>query len=105
MELKIGQTLVSAVDSTAVVVVRHSGPEITVTCGGREMVPQASMPPAPPAPPAPSAGEGGGAQLGKRYTAEGVDIELLCVRAGTAELAVDGSPVTQKNARPLPASD
>nr|BFE35725.1 hypothetical protein GCM10010200_079760 [Actinomadura rugatobispora] len=59
----------------------------------------------PPASPAASAGGGGGAQLGKRYTAEGVDIELLCVRAGTAELAVDGSPVVLKSAKPLPASD
>jgi hypothetical protein len=33
MELKIGQTLVSVVDDTAVVVVRSPGTDITVTFG------------------------------------------------------------------------
>jgi hypothetical protein len=102
MELKIGQTLVSVVDDTAVVVVRCPGTDITVTCGDEEMVPKESNPPA--APPRAAAG-GGGAQLGKRYTAEGVDIELLCVKAGTAPLAVNGVAVGQKSAKPLPASD
>jgi hypothetical protein len=102
LELKIGQTLVSVVDDTAVVVVRYSGQDITITCGGQEMVPKASNPPAAPS----HAADGdGGAQLGKRYTAEGTDIELLCVKAGTAPLAVNGKPATQKGAKPLPASD
>jgi hypothetical protein len=102
MELKIGQTLVSVVDDTAVVVVRYSGQDMTVACGDQAMVPKESNLPAPPSRPT---GGNGGAQLGKRYTAEGVDIELLCVKAGTAPLAVNGKPVTQKDAKPLPASD
>jgi hypothetical protein len=104
MELKIGQTLVSVVDDTAVVVVRSPGTDITVTCGDQEMVPKESNPPAAPPRAAGGAG-GGGAQLGKRYTAEGVDIELLCVKAGTAPLAVNGVAVGHKSAKPLPASD
>src|SRR5881275_707744 len=102
MKLTVGQTLVSTVDTTSVVVVRCPASDVTVTCGGEEMV-------APRDTPTPGAGNGapagGGAQLGKRYTVEGVEIELLCVKAGTHPLAVDGAPATQKAAKPLPASD
>jgi hypothetical protein len=100
MSLKIGQTLVSTVDSTSVVVVRCPATDAKVTCGGEEMVPPDAAPPTPAGAPG-----SGGAQLGKRYTVDGVDIELLCVKAGSHPLAVDGTPVVQKGAKPLPASD
>jgi hypothetical protein len=102
MKLTVGQTLVSTVDRTAVIVVRCPDAELTVTCGGMEMVPQGSAP-VPSA--VPCAGDGVGAQLGKRYTVDGIAIELLCVKAGTEPLVVDGAPVSQKSAKPLPASD
>jgi hypothetical protein len=102
MKPKIGETFVSTVDATAVVVVRCAGEDIILTCGGREMVPKSS---AAPEPSATATGESDGTQMGKRYTVEGVDIELLCVKPGTAALAVNGRSVTQKTARPLPASD
>lgn len=102
MKLKTGQTLVSTVDATAVVVVRAPDEDVVVTCGGQEMVDKASAPAGSAA--AGGAGEGG-AQLGKRYTADGVAIELLCVKAGASPLAVNGTPVALKSAQPLPASD
>jgi hypothetical protein len=43
--------------------------------------------------------------LGKRYADEAVGLELLCVKAGDYPVAVNGTPVTQKSAQPLPASD
>ena len=46
-----------------------------------------------------------GTQLGKGYTAEGIDVELLCVQAGDLAVAVNGLEVAQRNAKPLPASD
>ena len=97
--MKIGQTLVSVVDGTSLVVVRCSDPDMVVTCGGEEMVDKTAAGTAAPA------GGTGGAQLGKRYTAEGLDIELLCVKPGGGEVAVNGIPVVQKSAKPLPASD
>ncbi|GGV28774.1 hypothetical protein GCM10010182_59650 [Actinomadura cremea] len=99
MKVKIGQTLVSVVDGTALVVVRCSDSDVVVTCGGQEMVDKAA------AAAAAGAGGSGGAQLGKRYTVEGRDIELLCVKSGGGQVAVDGAPVVQKSAKPLPASD
>jgi hypothetical protein len=100
MKLRMGQTLVSTVDPTTVVVVRCPDADVKVTCGGEEMVAGGTTTTAS----AGSVGEGG-AQLGKRYTIEGLNIELLCVKAGAQPLAVDGQPVVMKGAKPLPASD
>jgi hypothetical protein len=44
-------------------------------------------------------------QLGKRYAAEDLGLELLSVRGGEHALAVDGIPLALKVAKPLPASD
>jgi hypothetical protein len=100
MKLTVGQTLESVVDSTALVVVRCLDEDLEVTCGGREMVPRGEagehVPPATTGP---------GVLLGKRYTVEGADVELLCVKAGDHPVAVNGTEVAQKSAKPLPASD
>lgn len=101
MKPNVGQTLQSVVDDTALVVVRCPAEELTVTCGGHEMVPKGEAGDRLPA-----AGPGGqGTLLGKRYTVEGLDVELLCVRAGDHPVAVNGEEVAQKSAKPLPASD
>ena len=99
MKLRAGQTLHSAVDATTVVVIRAPDDEVTVTCGDAEML--ESAPASPPA----SATGGEGTQLGKRYTDEAGSIELLCAKAGTSVLAVNGAPLGLKEAKPLPASD
>ena len=103
MKAKIGQTLASAVDATTVVVVRWPDAELEVTCGGVSMVdpkgPDAGM--KGTADPAQAAGT----QLGKRYVADDVGVELLCTKAGTGTLAVNGTALELKTAKPLPASD
>jgi hypothetical protein len=100
MQLRVGQTLESAVDTTALVVVRCSDQDLTVTCGGRPMAPRGEVKERVPA-----ADTGSGALLGKRYIVDGVDIELLCVQGGEHPVAVDGTEVSVKAAKPLPASD
>jgi hypothetical protein len=99
MKLRVGQTLRSVVDNTALVVVRCQDQELTVACGGREM----SAEQAPGRVEADA--NGGGVQLGKRYTTDTIEVELLCIQAGDHQVTVDGTPVVQKSAKPLPASD
>ena len=47
----------------------------------------------------------GGTQMGKRYTNEAGDIEILCTKPGEGNLAVDGTALEIKGAKPLPSSD
>jgi hypothetical protein len=98
MSLKPGTRLWSTTTSTAVVVVRPPTAEIDLTCDGEPLA-GTEQPAQGEAP-----GEGG-TQLGKRYTDAGTGLEVLCTRAGAGALAVDGRPVEQVTARPLPASD
>jgi hypothetical protein len=99
--LRTGQQLVSAVDSTAVIVIRAPAAECTLTCGGVAMADPAE--PVPAAEPDPSLM--GGTQIGKRYVDEADTIQVLCTKAGTGTLALDGKPLLIQAARPLPASD
>jgi hypothetical protein len=99
VKLRAGQTLHSAVDATTVVVIRAPDDDVAVTCGEVEMLESA------PASPPEGAAAGDGTQLGKRYVDEAGAIELLCTKAGTATLAVGGTPLGLKEAKPLPASD
>jgi hypothetical protein len=48
---------------------------------------------------------GDGPLLGKRYADDDLGLELLCTRAGTGALTVDGRPLLLKGAKPLPSSD
>jgi hypothetical protein len=97
MPLKPGTRLWSTTTSTAVVVVRPPSGEVALTCDGGALADSEQ----------PARGEAvdGGTQLGKRYTDPDSGLELLCTRAGGGVLAVDGRPVEQVQARPLPASD
>lgn len=101
MKLNVGLALYSTVDSTAVIVVRTSDADVTVTCGGAEMT---TDKPAADAS-APTAPSPDGTLLGKRYTDEELGLELLCTKGGPGALAVNGSPLEIKQAKPLPASD
>ncbi|MGH3249648.1 MAG: hypothetical protein ACRDOI_26065 [Trebonia sp.] len=97
MKLRVGQTLRSVVDNTALVVVRCPDQELTVACGGQEMSGEHGT--------VKAAANGDGVQLGKRYTTDTTDVELLCIKAGDHQVTVDGTPVVQQSAKPLPASD
>ncbi|CAJ1586038.1 hypothetical protein [[Mycobacterium] wendilense] len=102
MILTNGQGLASTVDATAVLVIRAPQREVTLTCGGAEMV-------------AGKVGTGDGSsvseshcgvtELGKRYVDDETGLELLCTKPGIGALAVDGRALTIKAAKPLPASD
>jgi hypothetical protein len=98
-----GQTLSSVTDTTAVIVVRAPGEEVQITCGGQPMAAGTAGPPAGTGPAVPAAAAG--PQLGKRYENAAATIELLCIKAGTSPLAVNGETLTIKTAKPLPASD
>ncbi|NNH70862.1 hypothetical protein HLB23_13480 [Nocardia uniformis] len=99
MKVEVGQTLVSVVDSTAVVVVRAPAAEVALTCGGSGMV--VGKPGAATGP----ADTGAGTVLGKRYVDGDTDLEVLCIKAGGAALALDGRALAIKTAKPLPSSD
>jgi len=104
--LKPGMTLVSVVDATTILVVKAPADDVTVTCGAEPMTDPASAPSGRPTTTATTAdAAAGGAQLGKRYTDEAGSIELLCTKGGSGVLAVDGTALTIKQAKPLPASD
>jgi hypothetical protein len=101
-QYKPGARLRSAVCATEVVVIAAPARDIVLSCGG-----------------APLLGEGEtvaegvildsaiaqGTQLGKRYTNETGDLELLCVKPGEGSLAADSVALVIKGAKPLPASD
>jgi hypothetical protein len=102
MKLQVGQTLASTVDATTVVVVRAPDDDVTITCGGTEMV-DAKEAAATNGAVNPDAADG--TQLGKRYVDDADNVELLCTKAGEGTLAVGGQPLAIKQAKALPASD
>lgn len=102
MQVKPGSRWKSAVDTTEVVVVRPPKGEVSLECGGHPMVAVGSDAPEGLAL---SPDFAAGTSVGKRYVDEESGIELLGAKAGQSSLAVDGRPVTLKDAKPLPASD
>jgi len=101
VKFRAGQQLVSAVDTTAVIVIRAPEREGTLTCGGVVMAAVGET--ISGAEPDPSLM--GGSQIGKRYVDEGDTIQVLCTKAGEGTLALDGKPLMIQAAKPLPASD
>jgi hypothetical protein len=99
--MKPGQRLTGVADDTEVVVVRAPTGPVEVSCGGHPMIGVdedrvvAAIDP--------SWAEG--TLLGKRYGNEELGLEVLCTRAGTGSLAVDGIALVNARAKPLPASD
>jgi hypothetical protein len=101
VKFRAGQQLVSAVDSTAVIVIKAPAAECSVTCGGVAMATAGE--PLTHADPDPALM--GGTQLGKRYVDDADTLQLLCTKAGGGTLALDGNPLQIQAAKPLPASD
>jgi hypothetical protein len=101
MKLNTGQSLFSLTDATTLLVVKVADREVSITCGGYEMTAAKAA-----ADQTPVAGQTtGGTALGKRYADTDGTIELLCIKPGTSELALDGSPLQLMAAKQLPASD
>ena len=103
MEVRVGQSLASTVDTTTVVVVRAPAGQVGLTCGDAEMVDAKSLRVVPE--PMDAIGLAEGTQLGKRYLDAAGTLELLCTKGGVGSLAVDGVPMLLKTTKPLPASD
>jgi len=101
VKFRAGQQLVSAVDGTAVIVIKAPATEGTVTCGGVAMALAGEAVTAAEPDPALM----GGTQLGKRYVDDADTIQVLCTKAGSGTLALDGRPLVIQAAKPLPASD
>ena len=101
MMLRPGLKLHSAVCDAQVVVVKAPADAVEIGCGGAPMLEDgqaadgASL----------DASLGDGPQLGKRYADDELGLELLCTRAGTGALTVDGRALLLKGAKPLPSSD
>ncbi len=102
MKLRPGQKLRSAVCDAQVVVVKAPADDVELGCGGAPLLDDgheadggATLDP--------SLGEG--PLLGKRYADDDLGLELLCTRAGTGALTLDGRPLLVKGAKPLPSSD
>ena len=97
--LKAGLRLKSAVCDAEVMVIKCTGEE-SVTCGGVPMRGPDEQ------------GEGeavaelmNGCNIGKRYVTDDHSLELLCVKPGAGSLAVNGTKLSTKDAKPLPSSD
>lgn len=101
VKFRTGQQLVSAVDSTAVIVIKAPAEERALTCGGVEMVPVGEVVKAME----PDRSLMGGTQIGKRYVDAADTVQVLCTKAGDGTLALDGEPLVIQAAKPLPASD
>ncbi|WP_420433557.1 hypothetical protein [Candidatus Poriferisocius sp.] len=101
MDLKPGSRLKSLVCDTELIVVKAPDGDVDITCGG-----------APMADPAEAERNGDvsadatdGTALGKRYVNEDESLEVLCTKPGDGSLALGGTPLGLKEAKPLPASD
>jgi hypothetical protein len=103
MKLRVGQTLSSPVDTTTVIVVRAPSADIELTCAGVPMLNGKSGGTAPDGTADPT--QMGGSQLGKRYADDRLGLELLCTKAGEGTLAVNGTAIPPRAAKPLPTSD
>lgn len=99
---KPGSRWKSAVCDTELVVVRAPADEVDLRCGGQPVIPLGdtgddglTIDPA----------HNGGTALGKRYADDAVGVEVLCTKAGDGSLSIGDTPLPQKDAKPLPASD
>ena len=99
--VKTGTRLQSQVCDTQVIVVRSSDSLDDLRAGGVPMIPldaeksaDVQLDPA----------FAGGTVMGKRYVDEG-GAELLVTKAGQGTLTVGETPLSLKEAKPLPASD
>jgi hypothetical protein len=101
MELTAGSRWKSAVCDAEVVIVRAPDNPATLACGGAAMVALGSEFESVAGDPALA----DGIQLGKRYSDEASGIEVLCTKAGSGTLTLDGRTLVIKGPKPLPSSD
>jgi hypothetical protein len=98
--LKAGSRLRSQVDPTEVIVVRAPAVDLDLRIGGHPVIDLAAQPE-----PGLALDPGEPALVGKRYTRDEGDLEILVTKGGPGGLAVAGEPLFLKESKPLPASD
>ncbi len=101
-QIKTGSRMRSQVCATEVMVIGAPAGEVDVTCGGVAMI-DVSGTPDEGLSIAPDADKG--TTLGKRYTNEAGDLELLCTKPGDGSLGANGEALELKEAKALPSSD
>ena len=101
-KLNAGDRLKSAVCNTEIIVVKAPADPVEVSCGGHPMRAHGDGT-TPSGEPDPSAAEG--TLLGKRYTDESGELEVLCTQPGDGSLACGGDAMAVRAAKPLPSSD
>src|SRR5215203_5883341 len=99
--IKNGTRLRSQVCETQVIVVRTGEALDHLQCGGAPMI-AIGQEPAATAPLDPALS--GGSLMGKRYIDDG-GAEVLVTKAGVGTLSAGSTPLSLKEAKPLPASD
>jgi hypothetical protein len=99
---KAGTRLRSAVCSSELMLIVAPDHDVTLTCGGFAVIELAGDPPADVHI---DSEHQQGTLMGKRYTNEAGDLEILCTKPGEGSLAVDGTSLEVKGAKPLPSSD
>lgn len=100
--LRPGTRFRSATGDVEVIVIKAGSAETDLRCGGHGML-SASDP--VPDGVRPEPGFDGGTQIGKRYTDETGELELLCTKGGDAALSVGEVLLQPRDAKPLPSSD
>ena len=102
MDLKPGSRWKSAVCEAQLVVVRPPNVAGELQCGGAAVVPidDTSVPTGHVDP-----GFADGVAIGKRYVDEESGLEVLGAKPGAGSLAFNGTAMSIKGAKPLPASD
>lgn len=101
-QFKPGTRLKSAVCNSEVMVVLAPAADLELTCGG---APMAEIGADVAGDQALSPDHSEGTLIGKRYVNEAGDLEVLCTKPGEGSLAVGGTALTVKGAKPLPSSD
>jgi hypothetical protein len=102
MELQPGKRYRSAVGDAEMVVVKAPAGDVDLRSGGHPVVPVDDERPDGLAV---EAGFEGELLVGKRYTDEAGDLEVLCTKAGASALSVGSELLARKDAKPLPSSD
>ncbi len=101
-QMKAGSRLKSAVCSAELMVIAAPDGDVDMQCGGAPMIEIGAEPPAGVTA---NPDLRDGVMLGKRYVNESGDLELLCTKPGESSLSVGNTPLTLKEAKPLPSSD
>jgi len=102
LALKPGTRLFSAVCTTELIVVKAPAGEVDLTIGGAPALTDVA---ARDVSAGVADGHGSGALMGKRYVDEADSLEVLCTKPGDGVPAIAGTPLSLKEAKPLPASD